>query len=136
MLFGFQLTCGMMLVFYGYSVMKTPRIWGDQGRKMVKPENFAEYARQNGLFFLKAGLIMALVGSLDALVTLDSLLYVMLYLFGLAFAFAPLSRWCREHEGFSWPWPHAESEKKRIRRLRKEQAAQDKADADETRPHE
>ena len=31
MFFGFQLTCGLMLVFYGYSVMKNPRVWGDQG---------------------------------------------------------------------------------------------------------
>ena len=27
MFFGFQLTCGLMLVFYGYSVMKNPRVW-------------------------------------------------------------------------------------------------------------
>ena len=54
MFFGFQLTCGLMLVFYGYSVMKNPRVWGDQGRQAVKAENFPEYCRQNGLFFLKA----------------------------------------------------------------------------------
>ena len=55
MFFGFQLTCGLMMVFYGYSVMKNPRVWGDQGRQAVKAENFPEYCRQNGLFFLKAG---------------------------------------------------------------------------------
>ena len=66
MFFGFQLTCGLMMVFYGYSVMKNPRVWGDQGRQAVKAENFPEYCRQNGLFFLKAGLIMALIGALDA----------------------------------------------------------------------
>ena len=49
MFFGFQLTCGLMLVFYGYSVMKKPRGWGDQGRQAVKAENFPEYCRQNGL---------------------------------------------------------------------------------------
>ena len=70
MFFGFQLTCGLMMVFYGYSVMKNPRVWGDQGRQAVKAENFPEYCRQNGLFFLKAGLIMALIGALDALVSL------------------------------------------------------------------
>ena len=64
MFFGFQLTCGLMMVFYGYSVMKNPRVWGDQGRQAVKAENFPEYCRQNGLFFLKAGLIMALIGAL------------------------------------------------------------------------
>ena len=30
MFFGFQLTLGLMMVFYGYSVMKNPRVWGDQ----------------------------------------------------------------------------------------------------------
>ena len=64
MFFGFQLTCGLMLVFYGYSVMKNPRAWGDQGRRAVKEENFPEYCRQNGQFFLKAGLVMALIGGL------------------------------------------------------------------------
>ena len=42
MFFGFQLTCGLMMVFYGYSVMKNPRVWGDQGRRAVKPEHFEE----------------------------------------------------------------------------------------------
>lgn len=78
------------MVFYGYSVMKNPRVWGDQGRQAVKAENFPEYCRQNGLFFLKAGLIMALIGALDALVSLSGALYVLLYLFGLAFSFYPL----------------------------------------------
>ena len=61
MFFGFQLTCGLMMVFYGYSVMKNPRVWGDQGRRAVKPEHFEEYGRQNGLFFLKAGCVMAVI---------------------------------------------------------------------------
>ena len=124
MFFGFQLTCGMMLLYYGYTVMKNPRVWGDQGRNAIKPENFAEYARQNGLFFMKAGFVICIVGALDALGWLDGLLYVVLYVFGLALAFVPLSRWCREHEGHAWPWRHVESEKKRIRRLRREQEEQ------------
>ena len=74
MFFGFQLTCGLMMVFYGYSVMKNP----------------------------------------------------LLYVFGFAFAFYPLTRWCKANEGFSWPWPHVKSEKKRIKELRKEQEQQDK----------
>ena len=127
MFFGFQLTCGLMMVFYGYSVMKNPRVWGDQGRRAVKPEHFEEYGRQNGLFFLKAGCVMAVIGALDALVTLDALLYLLLYVFGFAFAFYPLTRWCKANEGFSWPWPHVKSEKKRIRELRKEQEQQEKA---------
>ena len=50
MFFGFQLTLGLMMAFYGFSVMKNPRVWGDQGRKAVKAENFEEYCRQNGQF--------------------------------------------------------------------------------------
>ena len=120
MFFGFQLTCGLMMVFYGYTVMKNPRVWGEQGRRAVK----AEYCRQNGLFFLKAGCIMSVIAALDALFTLEAVLYVLLYLFGLAFSFYPLVKWCRENEGFSWPWPCVESEKKRIRKLRAEQEQQ------------
>ena len=96
MFFGFQLTLGLMMAFYGFSVMKNPRVWGDQGRRAVKAENFEEYCRQNGQ-----------------------------YIFGLAFAFYPLTRWCKQNEGFSWPWPHVQSEKKRIKELRREQQAQE-----------
>ena len=52
------------MVFYGYSVMKNPRVWGDQGRRAVKAEHFEEYCRQNGLFFLKAGCVVAVIGAL------------------------------------------------------------------------
>ena len=86
MFFGFQLTLGLMMAFYGFSVMKNPRVWGDQGRRAVKAENFEEYCRQNGQFFLKAGCVVAVIGALDALVTLDAVLYALLYIFGLAFA--------------------------------------------------
>ena len=65
--------------FYGFSVMN-PRVWGDQGRRAVKAENFEEYCRQNGQFFLKAGCVVAVIGALDALVTLDALLYALLYI--------------------------------------------------------
>ena len=128
MFFGFQLTLGLMMIFYGYSVMKNPRVWGDQGRRAVKAEHFEEYCRQNGLFFLKAGCVVAVIGALDALITLDALLYALLYIFGLAFAFYPLVKWCRENEGFSWPWPHVQSEKKRIKELRREKESQEKAE--------
>ena len=96
MFFGFQLTCGMMLLYYGYTVMKNPRVWGDQGRRSIKAEHFTEYAKQNGLFFMKAGFVICIIAALDALGWLDGLLYVLLYVFGLAFAFYPLSRWCKE----------------------------------------
>ena len=63
MFFGFQLTLGLMMVFYGYSVMKNPRVWGDKGSSAVKAEHFEEYCRQNGLFFLKAGCVVAVIGA-------------------------------------------------------------------------
>ena len=66
---------------------------------------------------------------LDSLAEHEALEYV-LYLFGLAFAFYPLVKWCRENEGFSWPWPHVQSEKKRIKELRREQESQEKAEQD------
>ena len=87
MFFGFQLTCGLFLVFYGYSVMKKPRVWGDQGRQAVKAENFPEYCRQNGLFFLMSFFFLSLIGALGALVSLSGALYVLLYLFGLTYSF-------------------------------------------------
>ncbi len=136
MFFAFQLTCGMMLLYYGYTVMKNPRVWGDQGRKSVKSENFEEYARQNGLFFMKAGFIICVIGALDALGVLDGLLYILLYVFGLAFAFYPLSRWCKEHEGHAWPWHHVESEKKRIRKLRRQQQEQEAGQNEDDGPSE
>ena len=123
-MFEFLFVIGLILAFYGYTVMKNPRVWGEQGRRAVKAEHFDEYCRQNGLFFLKAGCIMSVIAALDALFTLDAVLYVLLYLFGLAFSFSPLVKWCRENEDFSWPWPRVESEKKRIRKLRAEQEQQ------------
>ena len=72
--------------------------------------------------------MVAVIGALDALITLDTLLYALLYIFGLAFALYPLTRWCKENEGFSWPWPHVKSEKKRIKELRQEQESQEEQD--------
>ena len=48
-----------------------------------------------------------------------------MYVFGLAFAFYPLTRLCKANEGFSWPWPRVESEKKRIKKLREQQKSQE-----------
>ena len=90
MFFGFQLTLGLMMAFYGFSVIKSPRVWGDQGRKAVKAENFEEYCRQNGQFFLKAGCVVAVIGALDALITLDALLYALLYILAWPLPSTPL----------------------------------------------
>ena len=118
MFFGFQLTLGLMMAFYGFSVMKNPRVWGDQGRRAVKAENFEEYCRQNGQFFLKEGCVVDEIGALDALVTLYALLDGLLYIFGLACAFYTRTCWCKQNEGCTWPWNHNESERKRIKGMR------------------
>ena len=70
---------------------------------------------------------MARKGGGEAVLSLitAALLYALLYIFGLAFAFYPLTRWCKQNEGFLWPWPHVQSEKKRIKELRREQQAQE-----------
>ena len=111
MFFGFQLTCGLMMVFYGYTVMKNPRVWGEQGRRAVKAEHFDEYCRQNGLFFLKAGCIMSVIAALDALFTLDAVLYVLLYLFGLAFSFYPLVNGAARTRASPGPGPASKARK-------------------------
>ena len=115
-----------MMVFYGYSVMKTPACGATRAAAPSSPNILKNTAARTGCSSLKAGCVMAVIGALDALVTLDALLYLLLYVFGFAFAFYPLTRWCKANEGFSWPWPHVKSEKKRIRELRKEQEQQKK----------
>ena len=119
-----------MMVFYGYSVMKNPRVWEIRAVVPSKRNTLRNTAARTACSFCKAGCVVAVIGALDALITLDALLYALLYLFGLAFAFYPLVKWCRENEGFSWPWPHVKSEKKRIKELRREQESQEKAEQD------
>ena len=110
MFFGFQLTLGLMMAFYGFSVMKIPRV-GRSGRRAVKAENFEEYCRQNGQFFLKAGCVVAVIGALDALITLDALLYALLYIFGLAFASTPLPAGASRTKAFPGHGPTSRARK-------------------------
>lgn len=51
MFFGFQLTLGLMMVFYGYSVMKNPRVWGDQGRVPSKLSTLRNTAARTACSF-------------------------------------------------------------------------------------
>lgn len=37
-MFEFLFVIGIVLAFYGYSVMKNPHVWGDQGRDEIRPE--------------------------------------------------------------------------------------------------
>ncbi len=119
-----------MMVFYGYSVMKNPRVWGDQGRRAVKAEHFEEYCRQNGLFFPEGRLRgggdrctgcthHAGCPAVRSAVSLRSGLRVL-----------SAGQMVPRNEGFSWPWPHVQSEKKRIKELRREQESQEKAEQD------
>ena len=39
-MFEFLFVIGMVLAFYGYSTMKNPRVWGDQSREEIRPENW------------------------------------------------------------------------------------------------
>mgnify|MGYP000794288149 CR=1 FL=1 len=80
MFFGFQLTCGLMLVFYGYSVMKNPRVWGDQGRDEIKPENWNGYVVHNGQFMMYAGFFLAALAALDVIFDFAGWLYILILL--------------------------------------------------------
>ena len=86
MFFGFQLTCGLMLVFYGYSVMKNPRVWGDQGRDEINPENWNGYVVHNGQFMMYAGFFLAALAALDVIFDFAGWLYILILLGGLALA--------------------------------------------------
>ena len=120
MFFGFQLTCGMMLLYYGYTVMKNPRVWGDQGRRSIKAEHFTEYAKQNGLFFMKAGFVICIIAALDALGWPGRAAVCAAVCVRPGLRLLPPQPLVQGNEGHAWPWRHAESEKKRIRNLRKE----------------
>ena len=80
--------------------------------------------------------MVAVIGALDALITLDALLYALLYLFGLAFAFYPLVKWCRENEGLQLAMAPCPEREKRIKELRREQESQEKAEQDSDKSKE
>ena len=54
-----MVTLGIVLAFYGYSAMKNPNVWGDQGRDEIKPENWNGYVVHNGQFMMYAGFFLA-----------------------------------------------------------------------------
>ena len=51
-MFEFLFVIGIVLAFYGYSVMKNPHVWGDQGRDEIRPENWNGYVAHNGQFMM------------------------------------------------------------------------------------
>ena len=104
-MFQFLFVIGLILAFYGYSVMKSPRVWGDQGRETIKPEHWNGYVVRNGQFFMYAGFYLAALAALDVIFAFNTLVYILILLGGLALLLYPLAPWMHEKEGRWWPWP-------------------------------
>ncbi|MCO7110383.1 hypothetical protein NIA69_16415 [Gemmiger formicilis] len=85
-----------MLAFYGYSAMKNPHVWGDQGRDEIKPENWNGYVVHNGQFMMYAGFFLAALAALDVIFDFAGWLYILILLGGLAMIFYPLAHWMHE----------------------------------------
>ena len=66
-MFEFLFVIGIVLAFYGYSAMKNPNVWGDQGRDEIKPENWNGYVVHNGQFMMYAGFFLAALAALDVI---------------------------------------------------------------------
>ena len=104
-MFEFLFVIGIVLAFYGYSAMKNPNVWGDQGRDEIKPENWNGYVVHNGQFMMYAGFFLAALAALDVIFDFAGWLYILILLGGLAMIFYPLAHWMHEKEGKWWPWP-------------------------------
>ena len=71
-MFEFLFVIGIVLAFYGYSAMKNPNVWGDQGRDEIKPENWNGYVVHNGQFMMYSGFFLAALAALDVIFTFTS----------------------------------------------------------------
>ena len=71
---------GIVLAFYGYSAMKNPNVWGDQGRDEIKPENWNGYVVHNGQFMMYAGFFLAALAALDVIFDFAGWLYILILL--------------------------------------------------------
>ena len=107
----FKMAIGIVLAFYGYSAMKNPNVWGDQGRDEIKPENWNGYVVHNGQFMMYAGFFLAALAALDVIFDFAGWLYILILLGGLAMIFYPLAHWMHEKEGKWWPWPKHKKKK-------------------------
>ena len=108
----FMLVLGAVLAFYGYSVMRNPRTWGDQGRDNIKEENWNGYVVRNGQFFMYSGFLLVALTALDFIFDFASWLYILILVGGLALLMLPLCRWMHQKEGKWWPWPRSKKKKK------------------------
>lgn len=110
-MFEFLFVIGIVLAFYGYSVMKNPNVWGDQGRDEIRPENWNGYVVHNGQFLMYTGFFLAALAALDVIFNFANWLYILLLLGGIALLSYPLAHWMREKEGKWWPWPKHKKKK-------------------------
>ena len=110
-MFEFLFVIGIVLAFYGYSAMKNPNVWGDQGRDEIKPENWNGYVVHNGQFMMYAGFFLSALAALDVIFDFAGWLYILILLGGLAMIFYPLAHWMNEKEGKWWPWPKHKKKK-------------------------
>lgn len=111
-MFQFMFVIGLFLAYYGYSVMKNPKVWGEQGRDRIKEENWNGYVVRNGRFIMYAGFFMAALAALDVVFVFTTWLYILILVGGLALLACPLARWMHEKEGTWNPWPRKEKKKK------------------------
>ena len=79
-MFEFLFVIGIVLAFYGYSAMKNPNVWGDQGRDEIKPENWNGYVVHNGQFMMYAGFFLAALAALDVIFDFAGWLYILILL--------------------------------------------------------
>ena len=86
-MFEFLFVIGIVLAFYGYSAMKNPNVWGDQGRDEIEPENWNGYVVHNGQFMMYAGFFLAALAALDVIFDFAGWLYILILLGGLAMIF-------------------------------------------------
>lgn len=116
-MFQFMLVVGLIMAYYGYAVTKNPHIWGDQGRDVIREENWNRYVRYNGQFVMYAGFLFAALAALDMAVELSNAVFLILLLGGLLVILYPFAHWMRQNEGTWNPWPSKGSEEKRRRNL-------------------
>lgn len=105
-MFEFMFVIGLCLAYYGYAVSTNPRMWGEQGKKDIKEENWKEYRKKNGTFFLYSGVLFVLLAAADALFTLSDLLYILILVAGEMLLYYPLGKWMKEHEDTWNAWPN------------------------------
>lgn len=110
-MFEFLFVMGVVFAFYGYSVMKNPRVWGDQGREEIHEENWNGYVVRNGQFCMYSGFFIIALAALDVIFNFPSWLFILILLGGIGALFYPLAHWMHEKEGKWWPWPKRKKKK-------------------------